>query len=349
MSTRFKNFWAIAVGVVLATALAAFFANAGHSIFSRSTPLAAGLHGAPRNSESGTKTSVGFPAVASQRPAHTGTSRPDGGSSSWAARYRTSHDLEGFVKDSLDAALKGDGRPAYYIGQAVAACASVKKIYGNTPNPEAQLSQELANMTNAPQWARDVVADRTRKCFGFLSEDPFAGLPESERAHSSAYWFELALDEHDALAQVHAATTTLAEVSVDQSLSSSTKADKLQQVVNDLNAAARSGDPDALFAAGMLAADGRYAADPLGGLAVALAACDLGHDCSADNPENVFSTCKLSASCPADADFAYFMQKSLGPEKYATAYAQAQQIEQAINTGDWSLVEKALTLGKPAS
>ena len=116
------------------------------------------------------------------------------------------------------------------------------------------------------------------------------------------------------------------------------KADKLKIAETNLRAVVESGNPDALFGVGMLPTDGRYLSNPLNGIAVALAACNLGRDCSANNPENAFSNCKVSGACPANTDYAYLMQQSLGPDKDAQVYARAQQVQQSIESGDWDAV-----------
>ena len=109
-----------------------------------------------------------------------------------------------------------------------------------------------------------------------------------------------------------------------------------------------SGDPDALYLAGMLLADPRYSSDALNGIAVALAACELGRDCSADNPENSFHNCGVSGACPADADFVYYLQQSLGPSAYAQVYARAQQVKQSVQAGDWDAVMAVLKINEAA-
>jgi hypothetical protein len=55
----------------------------------------------------------------------------------------------------------------------------------------------------------------------------------------------------------------------------------------------------------------------------ALATYDFGRDCSADNSENSFYNCKLSGPCPANTDYAYFVEQSLGPDTYAKVYAES--------------------------
>jgi hypothetical protein len=130
-------------------------------------------------------------------------------------------------------------------------------------------------------------------------------------------------------------------------MSADAKAEKLRAIDTNVRAAVESGDADALFGAGELLADGRYSSNPLNALAVSLAACDLGHDCSADNPENAFANCKFSGACPPDANFAYFLQQSLGAENYAKVYARAQEVKQLIEAGDWDAVLANLKVDKP--
>jgi hypothetical protein len=129
-------------------------------------------------------------------------------------------------------------------------------------------------------------------------------------------------------------------------MSEDERADTLQAAEANLQSAVESGDLTALYRAGMLLSDPRYSNDPSNGIAVALAACNLGQDCSASNSDSAFFNCKLSGACPADADFAYYLQQSLGPATYAQVDAHAQQIKQAIQAGDWSAVLGSLTIEK---
>jgi hypothetical protein len=210
------------------------------------------------------------------------------------------------------------------------------KTYHDSADPEAQLNQEVTNMLRAPQWTRDLVVQKTRRCLGLALHDPFEHLPRLDGAYTAQYWHEQALAHGDPLAHENVAARTLNEMSSAKNLSEAAKKEKFDTVATNLRAVVESRDPDALFGAGVLLGDGRYSSTPLNAIAVALAACDLGRDCSANNPENAFSQCKLSGACPSDADYAYFLQQSMPPGDYAQAYARAQEIKQSIEAGDWS-------------
>jgi len=69
-----------------------------------------------------------------------------------------------------------------------------------------------------------------------------------------------------------------------------------------------------------------------------------GHECSAANPDNPWSNYRVNGSCPADADYAYYMQQSLGPELYAQVYSRAQEIEQAMRAGNFDSVLATLKI-----
>lgn len=268
--------------------------------------------------------------------------------SAWTAKFRASDDYLKFVKDALPRAVNNDGRAAWYIGEALKTCALVMHSYRSSADPEAQLTEQLAGMPKAPQWARDLLAQNTHRCLGLAKEDPFKDLPGQVGGYPISYWEQQALEDGDPLAQEQTAATALTLVAATRSMSQDERATQYKIAETDLRAAVVSGDPDALYLAGMLLADPRYSSDTLNGTAVALAACELGRDCSANNPENSFYNCKLSGACPADADFAYFLQQSLGPDDYAKVYAHAQQVKQSVQAGDWEAVMADLKIDKTA-
>jgi hypothetical protein len=272
------------------------------------------------------------------------TARTGSSPAAWMRRFNASEDYLQFIKDALPAALQGDRRATWYIGVALSSCASVVKRYHDSSDPEAQLNQELSAMRYAPQWARDLTEQQTHRCVGLAQQDPLASLPHRDGGYPPGYWREQALKDGEPLAEDQAATEALASAASAANMSKDERADELKTAQASLRAVVESGDPDALYSAGVLLANARYSGNPQSGLAVALAACDLGHDCSANNPDNVFSRCKLTGACPADADYAYYLQQSLGPDAYAQVYAQAMQIKQSIQSGQLDSVLAALQI-----
>jgi hypothetical protein len=266
-------------------------------------------------------------------------SKPNAG---WASTFHSSANFDDFIRGALDAAVKGDGRAALYISEALSECALVMKQYKNVADSDAKLNQQLAEMTKAPQWVRDQVEAKTRRCLKLANDDPFAQLPPREGGYTSAYWTSQAVIDGDAVAQEGIAQRTLLDVT--PSMNADQKNAKIDTAQVGVRAAVESGDPDALFLLGNLFSDGRFTRDPLNGVALSLAACDLGRDCSAKNAENPFSACAASGACLADSDYAFFAQQSLGAQGFSIAYARAQTIKQLLQTGNTNGVLEYLQL-----
>jgi hypothetical protein len=186
-----------------------------------------------------------------------------------------------------------------------------------------------------PQWMLDHREQETRRCLGLARE----GAPGG---YDSDYWQAKAFAAGDPLAQEEAAAAAVAAIAVDPQMPADVKAAKLKFIQDNLRAVVESGDPDALYQAGYLMANPLLTDDTLRGMAVALASCELGHDCANSGHNN----CMVSGACPPGADFAYFMQQSLGQERYAQLYARAQQVVQLERAGDYQGVLAYLTIDK---
>jgi len=172
------------------------------------------------------------------------------------------------------------------------------------------------------------------RCAQLAKDDPFSDLPARAGGYrNAAFWAAMALADGDPLAQVHQAVIDVENASY---ASASNRAASMEEAQNLLSYVAKSQDPDALHVAGQMLMDGWYSSDPLRGVAISLAACDLGYDCSANNPGNSFAVCRESGACPTDADYAYYVQQSLGPERFGTAYSEAQAFKDLLARGDWN-------------
>jgi hypothetical protein len=333
------RYWILISSIIAALALVAFVTLNRTRARSSVSATVSATHSAARRGGASSNSAIN-PDSGPNR------TRMDTSPSNWTAKFQAADDYLKFVKDAVPAAQSGDGRASWYIGEALRSCALVMRTYRGSEDPETQLNQELASMPKAPQWARDLLAKKTHRCLGLARQDPFEGLPNREGGYPSSYWYSQALADGEPLAQEQAAADAIATVSVTRGMSEPEKASTLQAAQANLQAAVESGDPTALYRVGILLSDPRFSTNPLNGTAVALAACNLDQDCSANNPDNPFFNCKLSGACPADADFAYYLQQNLGPATYAQVDAHAQQIKQAIQAGDWSTVLGNLTIDK---
>jgi hypothetical protein len=249
-----------------------------------------------------------------------------------------------FVKRAaLDAINNHDGRAAYYVSEALKACALVFRQAQQDPAFESNFDLEYAKLApKAPDWARVKARRESDRCAQLAKADPFVELPaRAEGYRKPAFWNEMAMAENDPLAEAHQAYMDVIGGNYTNQAGRMAMVKQAQEFVNDV---ARSGDPTALFLAGQLLSNGKASSDPLRGVGISLAACDLGYDCSANNPANSFHTCKESGGCPADADYAFYMQATLGPRDFATAFSNAQTFKELLAVRDWEGVRALVRL-----
>jgi len=121
---------------------------------------------------------------------------------------------------------------------------------------------------------------------------------------------DLAYQNNDPIAQtVHAALAVS---------STSPNSDQIQVAQTDINNAIASGDPEALFDAGMMITNGHYI-DRVEGFALSLAACDLGYDCTAANSTDSdlpFGECVAMGTCAPGSVFSDWVTKNIGADGY---------------------------------
>jgi hypothetical protein len=110
-------------------------------------------------------------------------------------------------------------------------------------------------------------------------------------------------------------------------------AEQIEQLRSYATGIVRSGEPDAIFKLGLSMWNADIAKDPAYGLALALAACDLGYDCSGKERNNAWSFCDLPQYCGAPRSFRQFAQDTFSPGLFSRAYARAEEYKDALARG----------------
>jgi hypothetical protein len=258
----------------------------------------------------------------------------------WNKEFKTSTDYFTLISKAAKAGLEGDGRAAYYVSRKWLECRSLAGQYGGAEHPEQKFNDDMSHYAYAPPELIEKKRTQFQRCAGFYkSNDPngndvFADLPKQDGGYQSVkFWMDLAYQDNDPIAQtVHAAVAVS---------SMSPSPDQIQVAQADLNKAIASGDPEAIFQAGMVITNGHYV-DRIEGFALSLAACDLGYDCTAANnaAELPFGECVTMGTCPAGSTFSDWVTKNLGAEGYTQAYVRAQQIKYAFAQEDTAALQQ---------
>jgi hypothetical protein len=261
----------------------------------------------------------------------------------WSALYHSSPDRFEFIKMASDAALRGDGRAAFYVSEALLTCLLVAHTYRGSQDPEAQFAQEQARH-KGPQWHADQLERNFRRCIRLASEDPLAHLPERTEGYPRQYWYDLALELGDPMAKFNRAAMSLSRLS--DSRSKEQKALMTVQIKADLRDIVSSQDPHALHVLGFTLMDGRYSSNPFRGMAIALTACDLGFDCTPNNPNSLNAVCKESLECSPHESFTEDMQRQLG-RKFGEVYAMSEEFKEALARNDESVLNRFIEIKAP--
>lgn len=257
----------------------------------------------------------------------------------WASLFASSHDFFAFVKGAAGPAFRGNGAAALYVSRAVEVCQLEVALYGHAPDPRAAFENWLSEQVYAPE---PEVARAQRNfdlCKGFFSGNAFASLPPRKGGYLSfPYWLNAADTDGNPIAEVIHVANELPAIGNGQNRRTAAEAQAT------LIGAVSTGDPEAVFRTGLFLLGG-HGANVTDAFALAIAGCDLGYDCSADN-SLIFGRCAELGTCATGLDFQDWATQAIGPSAYAQAYAVAQQLEAAIAQGDTAAISGAVALSK---
>ena len=200
--------------------------------------------------------------------------------------------------------MAGDGRAAFYIGDATLRCYYTLKLEDMGLPP--------------PPYPAPVHDPDPERCARLRSEDPFAELPPFEGGYTWRYWKERAIALKDPIA--------LLQLGMDDTATA-------EERRNGLAAAAASRDVEVYYVLGnALPAFGAGFEESVGWQ---LAACDLGYDCRVNNP-HVGMGCLEWATCTAGETVASRLrddESGLGFWGLERAQARADEIVADLKAG----------------
>lgn len=244
----------------------------------------------------------------------------------WYKLYKSAPDRFTFVSQAARAALNGDGRAAVYVGDAVYDCLydMHQAAHGIDLAVAHQRELEQLAQNGSPGWVSEVRAEHFERCKKLATTDAFTGLPARDGGYADPrYWWDLATQSKDPGALTRDAVEKLS-IASDGTRRASMDPIQAQDAINR---ALLSADPMAMFSIGYALSDAHLSTNTDHGMAIALAGCDLGYDCSWDNPAMRATACKYNDACQGYTDFPSYLAASLGPDKYAKVYAEAQELK----------------------
>jgi hypothetical protein len=265
----------------------------------------------------------------------------------WGSKFRESNDYLEFVSLAARAAFDGNGRAAHFVDVALTKCAQIMNLAKTSEDPVREyLRQYTQTFPYAPQLLLDQAAVEARKCVFLGNASAFDDLPHREGGYPSEFWRELALAEKDPVAEAIQAQADLSRLPQMRSSKDRQLAlDRLQHYVYD---AVSSKDPEAIFEIGIALTNGASINhDTLKSLAMSLAACDMGYDCSANNPHNYRLNCRPVGMCPQGAGYREYLRTIYGETRYAEIYMQGEVFRDLLARGEWEELDQFIRIDSP--
>lgn len=243
----------------------------------------------------------------------------------WYDRLKSAPDRYAFVLQAAKVAHDGDGRAALYVGNAVMDCLVYITLAARGVDIGADHQRELEQIpqNGNPDWIAELKSRQYERCKRLATADAFVGLPPRKGGYADPrYWWNLAKDLKDPGAMGRDTIEKLANASF--GVGPPISAEDGQAAIDQ---AVLSGDPMAMFSIGFGLSDGHLSNNTDRGMAIALAACDLGYDCSWDNPAMQAEACKYNDSCSGATDYPSRLRTTLSPERFAKVYAESRELE----------------------
>jgi hypothetical protein len=251
---------------------------------------------------------------------------PAPASPSWDASFRGASDYFAFAQSAARAAIAGDGRAQYLLGQALLACdEQIRPILSMQRGSAAANTQAYLALI-PDRRTQDQVLERLRPCEGFFQGSPLEGLTASEDERSASHWLERARESNDALAVMDRAI----EESKHQH-SDTIPPEHRAELLGDVRVAVASRDPAALFKISEVYSQATIARDTTQGAAWLVAACAAGYDCSYANPA-VGQGCADRGICDARAMVTDDLRRD---GRFAEIEAAGRDILARVEQGDW--------------
>lgn len=247
---------------------------------------------------------------------------------SWHQLLQQADDMAVFIRHASEAAQAGDAEAAWIVFESTLTCGLVLSTLEAGDDAIGEYLAPTGITHQDEQRARDMQRCRT------LQDDPvFADWrnPDSQ-ALNPRYWRERALSLGSTLAKSNAVMLLLADLSNPRS--GADREATIETVRGYIKDIVRSNDARALFPLGLRLMNGDVSRDWRHGVAMSLAACDMGYDCGADSPGTPWGNCKyFPDSCPPDSTFRSSLQESLSAADFARVDALAEQFKEAHRRG----------------
>jgi hypothetical protein len=179
------------------------------------------------------------------------------------------------------------------------------------------------------------------RCAAVASSPEFAAWPLTDGRLTVDYWQQTGQRLKD---PVFIGWEAGEELSVLATTEGATRASLKKSITENIRQVMRSDDAAGWMNLGSMALSDRFSSDPSYGLALILASCERGYDCTNANPNNLLLNCEFNANCAAATTLAEQFNQHYPPEVNARARAHLLELQSFIQEGDWARIEGFIPL-----
>ena len=263
--------------------------------------------------------------------------RPKLSPAEWQRMLTSTQGIVDAFASAVQAAEAGDFGALREVHWLVTECAPIFSFARGGGKRDEFMQGQAQDL---PPGGREQLEAKYERCAAIAHAPRFATWSEADGQLGHQYWervgetvgdpmftsFEVA-NFVDELSRARGADRELLESSIDE----------------DVRAVLRSGDGTAWYDLGMRALSDKMGADPSYGLALILAACERGHDCTRANRHNLELNCGMNPDCSANSLEEAFTQR-FPADVNARAHARLLELRLLIQQGDWAKIERFLPL-----
>lgn len=246
----------------------------------------------------------------------------------WDERFHAADDMVAFMNQAREAAESGDAVAAWMMFESIIRCLGPMRAISRGE----QAVQEHLKPGGMAYHDERTVRDFHR-CRGVL--DAFAGehaSPDDYMRFSIQHWRQTALELGSPRARMDAVVSLM--MRLEDSRDTIDIAGTIKDVRSHVRQIVQSDDALALTQLGLRLSQGDVSKDWRYGMAMFLAGCEMGYDCSADNPNSMWAICRRHPeNCSPDSSFRGELEASLPAKKYAQVDALAEQFKEAHRRG----------------
>ncbi len=331
-----RRFLSVCV-VVAAALIAAVFIAQGTRRATTSEPLVSDGGDAPPATPVSTDKSRDppNPAVIAALPVSPNAKRTR---AQWYEDTHHSTDIAQTVRDAAAAAEAGDDGAARAMTDIMLRCALPLRSIRSGATREAFIANYgKSNSAYAAHLQRvyDECAPLATAA-GFENWETVAGGKWGVQ-----YWRQLSLELGNPATEAEVLAEDLMQVTSGTPEQREKAQTQAQAFVKDI---LQKADGESWYRLGMRLGNNDLSSDISTGFALALAACEIGYDCSGDNERNDWYACRWQPGCTETMDLNERIKSMTSPELYAKSYGKSQQLVEMIKRGAWDEVQAFVKL-----